>query len=301
MKRLTSSKKVRVATIQYQAIPFDKPENLDKLEQLITQAAQVGAQLVVLPEMCTTGLLIGNKNNASSLAEMVPGPTTARFAELAARLNLMIVFGLITRQGDTPCYHNSQVLLSSTGQILACYDKRHLFGPDWHWAEPGRGGFKAVRTNLGIIGLGICYDFNFADLWTFLLSHKVDIFTFSTNWVEDCSPLSFWEAAVRGSNISLIAANNWSNDKSIHFSGESAVISPTHGILAQCGSKGNAVVIADSMNSTSDSCRRPASNRPTPENNRRNTYHFIGIEQHLQPLNKEQLSKSWYFDENHQT
>lgn len=278
MKSHTSSKTVLVAAIQYNAIACDKRRNLNELEKLITQAAQAGAQLVVLPEMCTTGLLIGDSNNASSLAETIPGPTTARFAELAVRLNLLIVFGLITRQGDKPYYHNSQVLLSSTGQILACYDKRHLFGPDWHWAEPGRGGFKAVRTNLGIIGLGICYDFNFTDLWTFLLSRKVDILAFSTNWVEDYSPLPFWEAAVRGSNISLIAANNWSNDQSIHFSGESAVISPIHGILTQCGPKGNAVVITDIMNSASDSCRRPESNRPTPENNRRNLPHFKGIE-----------------------
>lgn len=278
MKSHASNETIRVAAIQYNAIACDKRRNLNELEQRITQASQAGAQLVVLPEMCTTGLLIGDSNNATSLAETIPGPTTARFAELAARFNLMIVFGLITRQGDKPHYHNSQVLLSSTGQTLACYDKRHLFGPDWHWAEPGRDGFKAVRTNLGIIGLAICYDFNFADLWTFLLSHNVDIFAFSTNWVEDCSPLPFWEAAVRGSNISLIAANNWSNDRSTRFSGESAVISPAHGILAQCGPKGNAVVIADIMNSASFFSRQPETNRFPPESNLGNLSHLQGTE-----------------------
>ena len=119
--------------------------------------------------MCTTGLVIGDRNNAAVLAETVPGPTTERIAELADRLKIMIVFGLITREGNVPRFHNSQVLLSANGQILAHYEKRHLFGPDWHWANPGTSGFKAIPTNLGVICLGICYDFNFDDLWTFFL------------------------------------------------------------------------------------------------------------------------------------
>jgi len=240
-----SQRTVRVAAIQYNAISGDKAANLQKLEQLIIQAAQAGAQLVVLPEMCTTGLLIGDKKNASTLAETIPGPTTVRFAALADSLKVFIVFGLITREGDMPYYHNSQVLLSANGQILARYDKRHLFGPDWQWADPGRSGYKAVRTNLGVIALGICYDINFDDLWAFLLDNGVDIFAFSTNWVEECSPISFWEMTARHSKIFLIAANNWGDDQSICFSGESAVISPDRGTLASSGPTGDSVVIAD--------------------------------------------------------
>ncbi len=227
------------------------------------QAAKAGAQLVVLPEMCTTGLLIGDRKNALSLAEIIPGPTTDRLAKLADRLKIMIVFGLITREEDLPRFHNSQVLLSSTGQILSCYDKRHLFGPDWQWADPGTSGFKAIVTNLGVIGLGICYDFNFIDLWTFFLSHNVNIFTFSTNWVEDCSPLPFWEATVQGSKISLVAANNWGKDQSICFSGKSAVISPNHGILAKSGETANTVVTADIVKSVTTPCCQEGLNRPT--------------------------------------
>lgn len=241
----SSLESIRVAAIQFNAIPADKGRNLLELEQLIMQAAKAGAQLVVLPEMCTTGLNIGDRENADVLAERVSGPTTVKFAELAHRLNLYIVFGLITREEHVPRYYNSQVLLSMKGQILACYNKRHLFGPDWLWASPGLGDYPAVQTSLGMIGLGICFDFNFDDLWIFLVSHNVDIFAFSTNWVEDRSPLSFWEATIRDTNIFLIAANNWGRDQSICFSGESAVISPHCGTLAKSAAIGNAVVIAD--------------------------------------------------------
>ena len=236
---------IRVAAVQYKAIQDNKAGNLRELEQFIIQAAQAGAKLVVLPEMCITGLLIGGRENASNLAETIPGSTTDRFSDLADRFNIYIVFGLITREGDLPHFHNSQVLLSPTGQILACYDKHHLFGPDWHWADPGTNGFKAVPTDLGIIGLGICYDINFNDLWTFLLGNGVDMFAFSTNWVEECSPLPFWEMAARQSGIVLIAANNWGGDQSIGFSGESGVICPDRGILASSKPTGDSVVVAD--------------------------------------------------------
>ncbi|EKD33626.1 MAG: Nitrilase/cyanide hydratase and apolipoprotein N-acyltransferase [uncultured bacterium] len=236
---------IRVAAVQYQANQVNKAGNLQELEKLIMQAAQAGAKLVVLPEMCTTGLLIGDRKNASNLAETIPGPTANSFSELAERFNIYIIFGLITQEGDIPHFHNSQVLLSSTGQILACYNKRHLFGPDWHWADPGTNGFKAVPTNLGVIGLGICYDINFNDIWAFLLGSRVDIFAFSTNWVEECSPLPFWEMAARQSGIILIAANNWGGNQSIGFSGESGVMCPIRGMLASCGPTGDSVVIAD--------------------------------------------------------
>ena len=256
MKSRSSSITIRVAAIQYNAIPFDKAGNLKTLEELIMQAAQAGAQLVVLPEMCTTGLIIGDRKNASILAETVPGPSTDRFAELADRLKIMIVFGLITRDVDVPRFHNSQVLLSADGQILACYNKRHLYGPDWQWADPGTSGFKAIPTNLGVIGLGICFDFNFADLWTFFHNQDVDIFSFSTNWVEDCSPLPFWDEVARHTGIHIIAANNWGREQSICFSGESAVIFASYGILATSGATGNTVVIADIVKSVKTSCRQ---------------------------------------------
>jgi predicted amidohydrolase len=248
MKTSTSnfaSRAIHVAAIQYKAIPNNKDINLQALEQQIIQAAQAGARLVVLPEMCTTGLVIGNRKDAANLAEPVPGPSTKRFAELAARNGIFLVFGLPTHDRSAPRFHNSQVLLSSTGQILARYDKRHLYGPDWDWAEPGTNDYQAVDTSLGRIALGICYDINFADLTDFLFSQQVDILAFSTNWVEDRSPLPFWEATVRGSRTFFVAANNWGDAPFISFSGESAIISPDCGVLMQSAPTGNSVVIAD--------------------------------------------------------
>lgn len=239
------SQSIRVAAVQYRAVPGDKANNLRELESLVLQADEAGTRLVVMPEMCTTGLLIGNRENAAALVETVPGPSTVYFANLAARLGIFLVFGLPTRNDEGTGFHNSQVLLSDTGQVLARYDKRHLYGPDFDWAEPGRGPFRAVRTALGVIGLGICFDINFSDLWSSMFLQEVNIFAFSTNWVADESPLPFWESMVRCTGISLVAANNWGEASGIRFSGESAVIPPDSGVLVRSGANGNTVVTAD--------------------------------------------------------
>jgi len=182
------------------------------------------------------------KKNAAVLAETVPGPTIEKFANLALRLQCWLAFGLITRSKGFSHFHNSQVLLSPTGDIAAKYDKRNLYGPDWKWAEPGKNQYISVQTEFGRIGLGICYDINFSELWDFL-AKWVDIFAFSTNWVDDSSPLPLWQAVSRYAGVHLVAANNWGREQSVNFTGESAIISPDRGILAACGAETDAVIV----------------------------------------------------------
>jgi predicted amidohydrolase len=236
---------LRAASIQYRAVPSDKTENIRRLSDLVEEAALNGAGIIVLPEMCTTGLNIQNRAEAEILAEIIPGPTSNAFAELALRNRVYIVLGLAESDPATGKLYNSQIILASTGMIVGTYRKIHTFGPDLNWADIGNLGYQAVTTEWGRIGLGICCDINYWEFVGFLSGAQVGIFAFSTNWVGEEIPFSYWTEMLSGGSSYLIAANNWGDEGDIHFSGGSTILAPDLTVLAQSGLSANMVVYAD--------------------------------------------------------
>ena len=106
----------------------DKTANLAVAEQLVTEAAQQGAQLVALPEYVN---FLGPRELHDANAEPIPGPTTERFAELARRLGIYLLGGSILERSEIPGkFYNTSVLYGPDGSILAIYRKIHLFDVD---------------------------------------------------------------------------------------------------------------------------------------------------------------------------
>jgi predicted amidohydrolase len=236
---------LRVASIQFRAIPANKAENMRCLSDLVGEAALNGARIIVLPEMCTTGLNIQYRAQAEILAEIIPGPTSNAFAELALRNKVYIVLGLAESDPTAGKLYNSQIILDPAGLIIGRYRKIHTFGPDLNWADIGNLGYQAVTTEWGRIGLGICCDINYWELIGFLSGAQVGIFAFSTNWVGEELPFPYWTEMLAGCSFYLIAANNWGDEGDIHFSGGSTILAPDLTVLAQSRRSANNVVYAD--------------------------------------------------------
>jgi predicted amidohydrolase len=235
----------KVASIQYRALPSNKTENIRCLSDLVSEAALNDARIIVLPEMCTSGLNIDSRAAAEILAETVPGPTSDAFAELARRHRVYVVLGLAESDPTNGKLYNSQIILNPAGLVVGRYRKIHTFGPDLNWADVGNLGYQAVATEWGRIGLGICCDINYWELIGFLCGAQVDIFAFSTNWVGEELPFPYWTEMLAGGNLYLVAANNWGSEGDIHFSGGSTVLAPDLTVLARSETAGNAVAYAD--------------------------------------------------------
>jgi predicted amidohydrolase len=238
----------KVAAIQYRAIHADKPSNIKALARLITEAAAHGARIIVLPEMCTTGLTIENAMEAELLAEPLPGPSTSSFSRLAADHEVYLVLGLAEHDRSTNKFYNSQILLDPTGQLIGKYRKINLFGPDLNWAEKGDLGYQTVDVEWGKIGLGICCDINYPEFINFFTEAHVRIATFSTNWVGDESPFLYWSEMVATGGFYLVAANNWGNQGAIVFSGGSIILSPDLAVLAESAPFADTILYADINN-----------------------------------------------------
>ncbi len=152
----------------------DKAENLAVAEQLVTEAAQQGAELVALPEYVN---FLGPRELHDANAEPIPGPTTERFAALARRLGIYLLGGSILERSEIPGkFYNTSVLFAPDGSILAIYRKIHLFDVDLTGNVTSNEsatilpGDRIVTAEVAghTVGLTICYDLRFPELYRLL-------------------------------------------------------------------------------------------------------------------------------------
>jgi deaminated glutathione amidase len=143
--------------------------NLDTcVDQLERCVAATGAELVVLPESATTGYTPGvDPETLWELVSEVPGPVTEPLQAAAGRLGVHVVAGTYERGAEPGTVHNTAVLIGPAGTVLGRYRKTHVF----YLEDRARGGWVTrgdhavvVDTELGRIGLLICYDGDFPEL-----------------------------------------------------------------------------------------------------------------------------------------
>lgn len=155
--------------------------NWDSARTLIERAARYGAELVATPENTN---FLGPHGDKAKRAESVEGPTIGRFRELARAHRLHLLVGSFNERSDESnrCY-NTSVLCGPDGEIIASYRKIHLFdvdvSPDVRFMEsdtckPGTDPVVA-DTRLGRIGLSICYDLRFPELYRRLVDQGAEI------------------------------------------------------------------------------------------------------------------------------
>jgi len=166
---------IRVGVIQMDARQFDKEYNLAEAEKWIVEAAAQGAEIVVTPEASVQGYprvsfprgslwdssnLVEQRVKILAAAETIPGPATDRFAQLARRLGIWIIFGMDqNRRGQL---FNTAILMNPHGEIVGTYCKVHL--QNWMVASGVNhgDGFPVWDVEIGGVklklGMEICYD-----------------------------------------------------------------------------------------------------------------------------------------------
>jgi predicted amidohydrolase len=176
-----SESSLRVACIQTEPVIGDKAYNMKQALVRVAEAAAAGANLVVLPELCSTGYVFETRQEAFSLAEPVPdGPTTAAWAEAAARHDLYIVAGIAERDGDV--LYNSAVIVGPQGYV-GRYRKNHLWAAENLFFERGDLGMPVFRIGAGRIAAAICYDIWFPETFRLAALQGADLLCVPTNWV----------------------------------------------------------------------------------------------------------------------
>jgi predicted amidohydrolase len=246
-------KKISTAVIQINAGP-DKKRNLDNAARLIKRASRNGARLVALPELFNWR---GTKKDFDKNSEPLSGCTYKEMSDLASSLNIFIHCGSILEANPrSKKPFNTSFLLSPEGKRIAHYRKINLFtlnergGNSIDEKKLYSAGRKATctLTPFGKVGLTICYDLRFPELFRSLTFQGAEIifvpsaFTFNTG-------KAHWEILLRTraieNQIFIIAPNQYGKGPSSTLNyGHSMIVDPWGTIIARC-QNGERIIYAD--------------------------------------------------------
>ena len=212
------SDKIRAAALQMVSSP-DVNANLDTVNSLMKQAAEVKARLIVLPEYFPI-LSEDEQEKLNHREEYGSGPLQEFLADHAQRLGAWIVGGSIPLATEDPeRVTNSSLLFNPEGLCVARYDKMHLFdvfvdgrNESYNESKTMVAGEKVIvaDTAIGKIGLSICYDLRFPELYRSMLDKGVNIITVPSAFTETTGR-KHWELLVRAravENLCYVVATN---------------------------------------------------------------------------------------------
>lgn len=160
---------VRVAVAQTDIALFDENQNLSTIERLTKQASQEkNADLVVFPELANIGYIKGRDKMFGSryynAASKLDGEFVGAVGEIARATDTYIVTGMAEAHPTiTGTLYNSAILIDPRGKLVGVHRKQHIPGYEKHYFIPANTN-DVFETDLGTLGLGICYDNQFPEL-----------------------------------------------------------------------------------------------------------------------------------------
>lgn len=152
---------VPIACAQLAPIIGDPFGNVERSCRALHAAAEQGAQVVVLPELASSGYAFTDRAEAHDAAQPVDGPCVTAWAEVAAKRDLIVVGGFCER-GVDDSVHNSAVLIDPSG-VRAVYRKAHLWDRERLIFDAGDAVPPVIDTRVGRIGMVVCYDLEFPE------------------------------------------------------------------------------------------------------------------------------------------
>jgi predicted amidohydrolase len=235
---------MRIGIYQFQPVFGDTGYNLEKIEKRLKTG---GFDLVVLPELCTTGYQFVNREEAFSLCEPVPdGPAVRSWTECCRKAGCFLVAGLGEREGYV-CY-NSAVLVGPEGWI-GTYRKTHLFYEEKKWFAPGNSGFRVWDAGPARLGLMICFDWRFPEAARSLALQGADIICHPANLVQPFCQDAMVTRCIEN-RVFAVTANRTGEEKrsggrGFVFTGGSQIVTPAGERLFRMGDAEEALRVVE--------------------------------------------------------
>jgi predicted amidohydrolase len=232
-----ASLEARIAIAQLELHPGAIDANRERLVDAIRAAAARGADLVVLPELASSGYRLEGWREARLASESIPGPTTEVWRAEAASADCFVVGGICERVGES--LYNTVAVVGPTG-VRAIYRKLHLFAEERLLFEPGNVGLPVINLPFGRLGMLVCYDLRFPEALRILGLQGADLVAVPTAWAPgfDRTPppdgvIDQVKAAAVQANLDQVfiaAASRVGADGDLPYLGSSVIVDP-HGRL----------------------------------------------------------------------
>ncbi|MGN6728914.1 MAG: carbon-nitrogen hydrolase [Rhodanobacteraceae bacterium] len=252
--------------------------NLDAIEAGVREAAQAGAQLVLLQELHNGPYFCQHEDVGEfDRGESIPGASTERLGKLAQELKLVVVASLFEHRAPG-LYHNTAVVFDRSAGIAGVYRKMHIPDDPAYYEKfyftPGDLGFHPVQTSLGKLGVLVCWDQWYPEAARLMALAGAEILLYPTaiGWdpsddqEEKTRQRDAWITVQRGhavaNGVPLAACNRTGFEESpdggrgLQFWGSSFVAGPQGEILAQASSDQRELMIVELDMARSENVRR---------------------------------------------
>lgn len=176
-------KEINISAIQMCSKIGDKKANFNKVKELIAKDVNSNTDIIVLPEVWTVGW--SPKHFRESAENIDKSETIAFLSQIAKEYNSFIIGGSFIEKVNDNKYLNTSPVLDRKGRLIAKYSKNHLFS--YYGCEEGRfvdTGDEPIMVNLdGIkVGLTICYDIRFPEIFRAYRKAGADLFINAAAW-----------------------------------------------------------------------------------------------------------------------
>lgn len=238
---------MKIKIFQFQVIDSEPEANLNKVENMFKETDLTGTDIVVLPEMWTSGYDLENIDDYA--AENLE-PVKSNIAKLARDNNVTVVAGSIpNKYGDSGVY-NTAFTIDNNGKLIHEYSKMHLVPMlnEPEYLESGDKSVEVFKINGETCGLLICYDLRFPELFRDLsLSGAKMIFVVAEWPIERTEHwITLLKARAIENQCYIVASNTvGTQSNGTEFAGRSMIINPFGEILAEADKDTEEVVTAE--------------------------------------------------------
>lgn len=224
-----SAAPAKVALLHTNPVLGDDDHNVATLQVLVQRALAQGANIVVTPELATTGFAITREQVVNDLGFTAPYPELAGIEALARQHAAYVLIGIAEVTPDQHVY-NTVVVFGPNG-LVTTSEKRGLSG----WHDRGVLPFEIIPTIYGDLGVMICSDVYLPD-WIRILAIKgADLILLPANWFGSSDQQEIWQTRARENGVWFLTANRWGMETDTRFGtpfqldmndGPSAAITP---------------------------------------------------------------------------
>ena len=219
--------KIKLLIVQLEAVAGDIDSNIKKAEKLLNESNQDKADLIILPELWTTGWDCPNFNKYSE--EIFTSKTYNLLKKIALKYNSNIIGGSAILHTSGEKDRNTSIILDRKGNFLAKYDKFHLFShrgqSEGKYLESGTKPL-IVKTDIGKIGISICYDIRFPELFRLYTFNDTDFIINIAAWpkkYKDEYIILSKARAIENQTFFITSCLTGKINDNFNFSGNSAV------------------------------------------------------------------------------
>ena len=247
----------------------------ENLERGLALARTVEADLVVLPELWSSGYVFSSHAEVDALAEDARGGLTARaLAAAAKRDRRHYIAGFPERSGGR--VYNSAILVGPAG-VKALYRKLHLFEREQEWFAPGDLPLAVHRVGAASVGMLICFDWRFPEAARVLALQGADVIAHPSNLVFPNAQEAMRVRALEN-QLYTVTANRTGTERrrggTVTFTGQSQVVDPDGVVAARAGRAANVAIGVDCDLSRS---RRKQLTKLTPLFSNRRPEHYESL------------------------